>query len=142
MGDLLAGCETRTKRPRDLKKGVEARVERPRGRKGKAGRFFAAITDTGIRRGVFQSVATLEKAIMEYLAHHNENPKPFVWTAEADLILDRVKQVCERIPHSGHHTDRPSVVRLSRGLEPFCHDWRLAGLAGIGALPGQLIAYR
>ncbi len=65
-------------------------------------RFFAEITEKRIRRGVFRSVAALEKAIMEYLAAHNENPKPFVWTAGADLILDRVKRVCERISNSGH----------------------------------------
>jgi transposase len=65
-------------------------------------RFFAAITERRIRRGVFRSVAALEKAIMEYLAAHNEDPRPFVWTADADLILDRVKRVCERISNSGH----------------------------------------
>ena len=65
-------------------------------------RFFAAITERRIRRGVFRSVAALEKAIMEYLAAHNEKPRPFVWTANADLILDRVKRVCERISNSGH----------------------------------------
>ena len=65
-------------------------------------RFFAAITEQRIRRGVSRSVAALEAAIMEYLAHHNENPRPFVWTANADLILERVKKVCERIANSGH----------------------------------------
>jgi transposase len=65
-------------------------------------RFFAAITEKQIRRGVFRSVAALEKAIMEYLAAHNEDPKPFKWTAGADLILERVKRVCERISNSGH----------------------------------------
>ena len=65
-------------------------------------RFFAAITEQRIRRGVFRSVAALEQAIMEYLAEHNEDPRPFVWTADADLILNRVKRVCERISNSGH----------------------------------------
>ncbi len=65
-------------------------------------RFFAEITEKQIRRGVFRSVAALEKAILEYLATHNENPRPFVWTANADLILERVKKVCERISDSGH----------------------------------------
>jgi transposase len=65
-------------------------------------RFFAKITEKQIRRGVFRSVAALEKAIMEFLAAHNENPRPFVWTASADLILDKVKRVCERISNSGH----------------------------------------
>jgi len=65
-------------------------------------RFFAAITEKRIRRGVFRSVAALEKAILEYLAVHNEDPRPFVWTANADLILNRVQRVCERISNSGH----------------------------------------
>ena len=65
-------------------------------------RFFAEITERRIRRGAFRSVASLEAAIMEYLANHNENPRPFVWTANADLILERVKKVCERITNSGH----------------------------------------
>src|SRR3954467_5951973 len=65
-------------------------------------RFFGEITEKAIRRGVFRSVAALEKAILDYLAAHNENPRPFVWTANADLILERVKKVCERISDSGH----------------------------------------
>jgi transposase len=65
-------------------------------------RFFAEITERRIRRGAFRSIAALEAAIMEYLANHNENPRPFVWTANADLILERVKKVCERISNSGH----------------------------------------
>jgi hypothetical protein len=55
-----------------------------------------------IRRGAFRSVAALEAAIREYLEHHNASPKPFKWTADADLILDRVKKVIERTYDSGH----------------------------------------
>jgi transposase len=65
-------------------------------------RFFAEITEKRIRRGAFRSVQALEEAIRDDLAHHTENPKPFVWTADADLILNRVKGVCERISNSGH----------------------------------------
>ena len=65
-------------------------------------RFFAQITERRIRRGVFRSVAALEAAIREYLKHHNASPKPFVWTADADLILNRIKTVCERTSDSGH----------------------------------------
>ena len=65
-------------------------------------RFFAEITEKRIRRGAFRSVKALEQAIQEYLDNHNENPKPFVWTADAELILSRVKRVCERINNSGH----------------------------------------
>jgi transposase len=53
-------------------------------------RFFAEITGQRIRRGVFNSVADLEKAIMDYLEQHNANPKPFAWTASAGAILEKV----------------------------------------------------
>ncbi len=65
-------------------------------------RFFAKITEKRIRRGVFRSVAALEAAIREYLEHHNAAPKPFVWTANADLILNRIKRVIKRTSDSGH----------------------------------------
>ena len=63
-------------------------------------RFFAEITEQRIRRGVFNSVADLEKAIMDYLEQHNANPKPFVWTASAGAILEKVaraKQALESV---------------------------------------------
>lgn len=65
-------------------------------------RFFARITEDRIRRGVFTSVPALERAITDYLAEHNKNPRPFAWTADADAILDRIKRVCERTSDSGH----------------------------------------
>ena len=65
-------------------------------------RFFAEITEKRIRRGAFKSVAALERAIADYLAHHNADPKPFKWVADADSILDRIKKVCERTSDSGH----------------------------------------
>jgi transposase len=65
-------------------------------------RFFAAITEDRIRRGAFTSVPQLERAIADYLAEHNKNPRPFTWTADADSILDRIKRVCERTSDSGH----------------------------------------
>jgi len=60
-------------------------------------RFFADITTKRIRRGVFRSVSHLERAIHDYLEEHNKCPKPFTWTATADLILDRVARVCKSI---------------------------------------------
>jgi transposase len=65
-------------------------------------RFFAAITEKRIRRGVFRSVAALEQAIRDYLDEHNRDPKPFRWTATADLILRRVEDTCKRTSNSGH----------------------------------------
>ena len=65
-------------------------------------RFFAEITEKRIRRGAFKSVPALEQSIADYLAHHNADPKPFKWVADADSILDRIKKVCERTSDSGH----------------------------------------
>lgn len=65
-------------------------------------RFFAEITAKHIRRGAFRSIPQLETAIRDYLDHHNQNPKPFLWTADADIILQRVADVCKRIHNSGH----------------------------------------
>ena len=52
-------------------------------------RFFAEITGKRIRRGAFGSVAELITAIEDYLSDHNANPKPFVWTKPAKVILDK-----------------------------------------------------
>lgn len=65
-------------------------------------RFFAKITTQRIRRGTFESVHALETAIDHYLAHHNDHCKPFVWTATADAILDKVKRFCERTSETRH----------------------------------------
>jgi hypothetical protein len=65
-------------------------------------RFFAEITEKRIRRGVFKSVKALEAAIEAYLIDHNANPKPFRWTATADIILRKVEEVCKRTCNSGH----------------------------------------
>src|SRR6266581_5095367 len=53
-------------------------------------RFFGRITAERIRCGVFKSVTELETAIQEYLDHHNADPKPFIWTASATAILEKV----------------------------------------------------
>lgn len=53
-------------------------------------RFFRDITTKRIRRGAFRSVAALVKAIENYIAEHNLDPKPFIWTAKAGDILAKV----------------------------------------------------
>lgn len=55
-------------------------------------RFFRDLTSRRIRRGIFHSVDQLIEAITEYLNHHNADPKPFVWTATASDILEKVKR--------------------------------------------------
>jgi hypothetical protein len=53
-------------------------------------RFFRSISTDRLERGVFHSVPELITAIEEYITVHNQNPKPFVWTATANDILQKV----------------------------------------------------
>jgi transposase len=53
-------------------------------------RWFRELTDKALRRGVFHSVPDLIAKIEDYLAAHNNDPKPFVWTATAQDILAKV----------------------------------------------------
>jgi len=65
-------------------------------------RWFAELTNKQIRRGVHRSTRALEEAIETYLEMHNKNPKPFVWTKNADDILASVAGFCARTSNSGH----------------------------------------
>ena len=53
-------------------------------------RFFGLITQDAIRRGVFRSVTELKTAIEAYLENTNADPNPFIWTAKAADILEKV----------------------------------------------------
>jgi len=65
-------------------------------------RLFAEVTERCVRRGSHTAVRQLEEAMLGYLKDRNKNPKPFVWTAPAELILGKVQRLCERISNSGH----------------------------------------
>jgi transposase len=60
-------------------------------------RFFRDLTDKRLRRGIFKSVAELIQAIEQYLAAQNAHPKPFIWTAKASDILQKVTRIRERL---------------------------------------------
>jgi len=55
-------------------------------------RFFRDLTDKAIRRGVFHNIPDLIAAIEDYIQIHNSDPKPFIWTASANDILEKVKR--------------------------------------------------
>jgi transposase len=65
-------------------------------------RLFAEVTQRCVRRGSHTAVRALEKAMLDYLDRRNRDPKPFVWTADADLILGKVARLSKRISNSGH----------------------------------------
>jgi transposase len=63
-------------------------------------RFFRDLTARRLKRGVFTSVAKLIAAIEAYVAESNEHPKPFIWTAKAADILEKVKLARESLHKS------------------------------------------
>lgn len=65
-------------------------------------RFFGLITDKAIRRGSFGSVKQLIKRIDHFVAHYNQDCKPFTWTATADSILAKLSRLCARISGTTH----------------------------------------
>jgi len=65
-------------------------------------RWFAALTEKQLRRGVHRSTRELEDAIYRYLEITNSKPKPFIWTKTADQILATIARFCKRISDSGH----------------------------------------
>ena len=67
-------------------------------------RFFRDISESRLRRGVFTSVPELVTAIDEYVAHHNIDPKPFIWTKSARDILQKVIRVNARLSSKQNRT--------------------------------------
>ena len=59
-------------------------------------RWFRELTDKALRRGAFHSVPDLIAAIQEYIDAHNNDPKPYVWTATAESILAKVARGTRR----------------------------------------------
>ena len=64
-------------------------------------RWFRELTEKRVRRGNFNSVPELIAAIEEYLAMANADPKPFVWRASAQTILDKTAR-CKPIYETVH----------------------------------------
>lgn len=65
-------------------------------------RFFGLITDKAIRRGSFRSVKELVAKIDHFVTHYNKNCKPFIWTATADSVLQKLERLTSRISGTGH----------------------------------------
>ena len=54
--------------------------------------FFAKLTKRRLKRGVFCSIVDLQAAINPFLRETNDDPKPFVWTADPEKIIASVKR--------------------------------------------------
>lgn len=64
--------------------------------------WFNLITQRAIRRGTFRSVKELVSKIEQFVAQYNLKTKPFVWTATADSILEKIKRLCQLISETQH----------------------------------------
>jgi transposase len=67
-------------------------------------RFFRDLATERLRRGVFTSVPELIAAIDDYIAHHNTDPKPFIWTKSARDILQKVIRANSRLGSKQNET--------------------------------------
>jgi len=54
--------------------------------------YLATLTKRRLKRGVLRSVAELCEAINRYIEAHNDQPKPFVWTADPNRIIAAVNR--------------------------------------------------
>jgi transposase len=54
--------------------------------------FFAKLTRRRLRRGSFPSLVSLQEAINRFVEEHNRDPRPFVWTADPDAIIEKVRR--------------------------------------------------
>jgi hypothetical protein len=52
----------------------------------------------------------LETAMLDYLDERSKDPTPFVWTADAELILGKVRRLSEPISDSGHNYPRKETT--------------------------------
>jgi len=89
-----------------------------------------------VRRRAFFRVEELEKAIMEFLEAWNDDPKPFVWTATVESIMEKLSRLSSdpgtnstRLHPTTQPKEEESVVQLITG-----------SYAGI--LPGQWPLFR
>lgn len=64
--------------------------------------WFNIITQKAIRRGSFSSVRELVDRIRHFTDHYNPDAQPFMWTATADSILDKIQRLCTAISGTGH----------------------------------------
>jgi putative transposase len=65
-------------------------------------RWFGIITQRAIRRGTFRSVHELVEKIDHFVQNYNKNTRPFIWTATADSILEKINRLCEYISGTPH----------------------------------------
>jgi putative transposase len=64
--------------------------------------WFGIITRKAIRRGSFRSTKELAKKIDLFVKNYNRNSKPFIWTATAESIFEKLDRLCKGISVTQH----------------------------------------
>jgi transposase len=54
--------------------------------------FFAKLSRRRLKHGSFPSLVALQEAINRFVAEHNRDPRPFVWTADPDAVVEKVRR--------------------------------------------------
>src|SRR5262249_15919237 len=65
-------------------------------------RWFGLITQRAIHRGSFHSVRELIRKIDSFVTHYNASGRPFIWTATADSILNKLYRLTKVINGTQH----------------------------------------
>ena len=77
-------------------------------------RWFGELTGKRVRRGTFCSVDDLIQAIEEFMAAWNQDPKPFVWTATVDSIVEKLTRCRQTLEQIQPGCTRPRSRKRSR----------------------------
>lgn len=79
-------------------------------------RFFRDLTEKCVRRGVFHNVAELQASIRNYIDEHNRHPQPYLWTAKAKDILEKVKRAWSALQAGGYAKAAGALTSIERCL--------------------------
>jgi hypothetical protein len=72
-------------------------------------RWFAELTQKAVRRGSFHSARDLQRAIDDILTAWNANPRPFVWTASVERILEKLARCRRRLEQAQAGCTQPEA---------------------------------
>ena len=65
-------------------------------------RWFALLSERAIKRGSDRTVRALIQRIERFVAQYNQTKRPFVWTATADSILQKLNRLLTKISGTAH----------------------------------------
>ena len=76
------------------------------------GGFFAKLSKRRLKRGAFRSIVDLQAAINRFLRETNDDPKPFIWTADPGRIIAAVKRG-HQVLDSLHYAPESGPIMLT-----------------------------